>query len=205
VYSLGDSRARVAEFEAQLGYGPVAIQELRLHPKCKIFLLCEGRHVFFVDTSPHQWTCCVNRKCQQNGLLSEESVRLLDLRQRSGLSQAEMAQRLGITRQYYNAMECGHRAPGKLLLKSLDSLESELTVLGRKKVNGVDTSASGTDAQPQVVSEGSRLPIAGRSEILAYMEPWLQKIAEDENVAPYILTQLRKHLPHDDMGLFGKK
>jgi hypothetical protein len=111
-----------------------------------------------------------------------------------------MAYRLGISRSYYNAVECGRRLPGKWLQKSIDIIGAEIGKQKPTKVDEVHVYAQEPDLK--VVSEPKHS--AGRDEVITYLEPWFTCIDSDPNAAPYVLTQLRKHLPHGDIELFMK-
>jgi transcriptional regulator with XRE-family HTH domain len=105
-----------------------------------------------------------------------------------------MAHRLGISRSYYNALERGRRQPGKWLQKTLQTIRDELQHNGLTNVSKVHS----LDHVKSLESPHA----AGRDDILDYLKPWFDRIERDPNVAPFILTQLRKHLPIDDLNLF---
>lgn len=45
---------------------------------------------------------------------------------------------------------------------------------------------------------------SGWGAIDEYLSVWAQAAAENPDVAPYVLMQLRKHLPMEDLQLFRK-
>jgi len=44
--------------------------------------------------------------------------------------------------------------------------------------------------------------IADASTVLSFMRPWFDAMIKNPNIAPYVLGELKKHLPHEDLRIF---
>lgn len=54
------------------------------------------------------------------------------------------------------------------------------------------------------INKGYQLPpkVATIGDLEAFLMPWLDAAKHNPNVAPHVLTLLKKHLPHADLNLF---
>lgn len=152
-----------------------------------------------------------------------------ELRTHLGLTQSEMAKRLGITRSYYGAIEKGREASATLINMrqmmerslTLESRLSELSDLpGRSMVTESvssdtieveeflaqygqkpveDSSPNSTVIFDPKWREGDSRAPATVTAVLDHLKPWLDATKQDPNIAPVMLHVLRKHLPHSDL------
>ena len=127
------------------------------------------------------------------------------LRERLGLSQEEMADRIGYTRQHYNELEGGKRAWSKRARKALSILEMESDTEGSPNSDNVSESpapylaevdASDIRATLQEVFLAARSPDSpsALSRIGSHLLPWLEAAREDPDIAGYVISQIRLHL-----------
>jgi transcriptional regulator with XRE-family HTH domain len=111
------------------------------------------------------------------------------LRQHLGLRQDEMAERLGISRSYYGELESGKREASKTLLEMIQLLD---------KVERLNVDSVGNGSVHEEPGEYGRRA-SKLEKINAHLEPWILKARVDHELAGYLLTQLRLHLPHEQL------
>lgn len=145
------------------------------------------------------------------------------IRRRLGLNQTAMAERLMIDRSYLSQIETGKRKPSNRLVESLliidpvnenvDKVHKQLAELGypsdagsAQKVNE-EQPGYRKRGEPMRIREEYQLPreidLQSVDQVIEYLQPWMDQAAKNPNVAPYILAQLKKALPHEDISLFN--
>ena len=71
-------------------------------------------------------------------------MRMRIIRQKKGISQKELAKRVGITQAYVSEIETGMRRPGyELFLRLADALDCSLDDLAGRKSNGDSIAKAG--------------------------------------------------------------
>ena len=139
-----------------------------------------------------------------------------------GLNQTAMAERLMIDRSYLSQIETGKRKPSNRLVESLliidpvnedvDKVHKQLTNLGYSS-NAACAQKENEElpgyrkrGKPMRIQEEYQIPKAidlqSVDQVIDYLRPWMDEAAKNPNVAPYIVAQLKKALPHEDISLF---
>jgi transcriptional regulator with XRE-family HTH domain len=138
------------------------------------------------------------------------------IREGLGLNQGDFADLLLIDRSYYNRVERGKKSPSNRLLESAKRLKGApdmaRRLLTEEQEGAVNEGRTGYGEKEALrilkgfepMGSGRRGP-SKMGEVIDHLTPWFEASSESEDVAPYLLVQLRKNLPHEDLNLFREK
>lgn len=137
-------------------------------------------------------------------LTPNEQLKLL--RNRLGLNQVEMAERLGITREWLSKLETGDRAVSELVQLKLDALAKENSRHAAARLNSGVLPATASEKNAVLGGEvASRLPPESRSpstrsDVQAYIQQLLEaaESSGNPNAWPVIHDRLKKRFPLDE-------